>query len=209
MILWTVNFFFVLWLLLKERESVSCSVMSDSLQPHGLLHGILQARILEWVAILFSRGSSQPRDQIRVSHMAGRLLTIWATGMPLRRVWENIILEAGELGRGGGRNRNKLWWEHRRAKAQKTLNKNAEPQASLSFPSKMSSLDSTSKSVIWIYSFSLYLADLSSFSIRYHTMLYVLRIRVKSVKEIRFFSPNNFIILLFKGLLKNDTRFSR
>ena len=46
--------------LLFKKESESCSVVSDSLQPHGLytVHGILQARILEWV---FSRGSSQPR----------------------------------------------------------------------------------------------------------------------------------------------------
>ena len=36
------------------------------------VHGISQARILEWVAISFSRGSSQPRDRTRVSHMAGR-----------------------------------------------------------------------------------------------------------------------------------------
>ena len=34
--------------------------MSDSLPPHGLVHGILQARVLEWVVIPFSRGSSQP-----------------------------------------------------------------------------------------------------------------------------------------------------
>ena len=46
--------------LLSESESVSCSMVSDSLQPHGLyppgssVHGILQARILEWVAISFS-----------------------------------------------------------------------------------------------------------------------------------------------------------
>ena len=40
----------------------SCSVMFDTLQPHGIVHGILQARILEWVAFPFSRGSSQPRD---------------------------------------------------------------------------------------------------------------------------------------------------
>ena len=37
-------------------ESESCSVMSDSLQPHGIVHGILQARTLEWVAVPFSRG---------------------------------------------------------------------------------------------------------------------------------------------------------
>ena len=36
------------------------------------IHGILQARILEWVAVSFSRGSSQPRDQTKVSHIAGR-----------------------------------------------------------------------------------------------------------------------------------------
>ena len=46
--------------------------MSDSLRPRGPLpgssvHGILQARILEWVAISFSRGSSQPRDRTRIS----------------------------------------------------------------------------------------------------------------------------------------------
>ena len=38
-------------------------------------HGILQARILEWVTVPFSRGSSQPRDRIQVSHVAGRFFT--------------------------------------------------------------------------------------------------------------------------------------
>ena len=41
--------------------------------------GILQARILEWVAVPFSRGSSWPNDQTRVSCIAGRFFTIWAT----------------------------------------------------------------------------------------------------------------------------------
>ena len=40
---------------------------------------ILQARILEWVAIPFSRGSSWPRDRTGVSHIAGRFFTVWAT----------------------------------------------------------------------------------------------------------------------------------
>ena len=54
--------------------------MSNSLWPHGLIvHGILQARILEWVAVPFSRGSSQPRDRTQVSHIAGRFFTSWAT----------------------------------------------------------------------------------------------------------------------------------
>ena len=41
-------------------------------------HGILQARILEWVAFPFSRGSSQPRDQTHVSHIAGRFFTSYS-----------------------------------------------------------------------------------------------------------------------------------
>ena len=41
--------------------------------------GILQARILEWVAIPSSRGFSQPRDWVQVSHIASRFLTVWAT----------------------------------------------------------------------------------------------------------------------------------
>ena len=43
------------------------------------IHGILQARILEWVAFPFSRGSSQPRDQNQVSRIAGGFFTSWAT----------------------------------------------------------------------------------------------------------------------------------
>ena len=42
-------------------------------------HGIFQARVLEWIAISFSRGSSWPRNRTRVSHIAVRCFTIWAT----------------------------------------------------------------------------------------------------------------------------------
>ena len=42
------------------------------------VHGILQARILEWVAFPFSRGSFQPRDQTQVSYIADRFFTNWA-----------------------------------------------------------------------------------------------------------------------------------
>ena len=62
-----------------NSENESCSVMSDSLQPHGLVHGILQARILEWVAFPFSKGSSQPRNWTQVPRIAGRFFTSWAT----------------------------------------------------------------------------------------------------------------------------------
>ena len=43
------------------------------------IHGIFQARRLEWVAISSSKGSSWPRDRTQVSHIAGRHFTIWAT----------------------------------------------------------------------------------------------------------------------------------
>ena len=43
------------------------------------VHGILQARILEWVAFPFSRGSSQSRDQTQVSLIAGKFIASWAT----------------------------------------------------------------------------------------------------------------------------------
>ena len=47
--------------------------------PGFSVHGILQARILEWVAIPFSRASSQPRDWSQVSCAAGKFSTVWAT----------------------------------------------------------------------------------------------------------------------------------
>ena len=55
-----------------------CDPMDCSL-PGSSIHGIFQTRVLEWVAISFSRGSSQPRDRTVVSCIAGRLFTIWAT----------------------------------------------------------------------------------------------------------------------------------
>ena len=50
----------------------------DCSPPGSSVHGIFQARILEWVAISFSRGSSQPRDRTQVSCIAGGFFTIWA-----------------------------------------------------------------------------------------------------------------------------------
>ena len=55
-----------------------CGPMDWSL-PDSSVYGILQARILEWVAISFSRGSSRPRDRTQVSHIAGRHFNLWAT----------------------------------------------------------------------------------------------------------------------------------
>ena len=75
----------------KSTELVSdrvCSVLSCVRlfgTPRSVAHqaplsmGLLQARILEWVAMPSSRGSSQPRDRTQVSCIAGRFFTIWAT----------------------------------------------------------------------------------------------------------------------------------
>ena len=73
----------------KSDKNESCSVVSDFLWPHGLytVHGILQARILEWVAFPSSRGSSQPRNRIQVSCIAGRLFPDWA-------IWKQIQISS-------------------------------------------------------------------------------------------------------------------
>ena len=70
-----------IWLYESERESRS--VMSNPLQPMDYtVHGILQAVILEWVAVPSSRGSSQPRDWTQVPCIAGGFFTNWATREP-------------------------------------------------------------------------------------------------------------------------------
>ena len=53
--------------------------LGDCRWPSSSVHGILQARTLEWVAIPFSRGSSQPRDQSQVSCIVDRYFIIWTT----------------------------------------------------------------------------------------------------------------------------------
>ena len=68
----------VKWIEVAQSCPTVCDPMDCSLLGSSV-HGIFQARILEWVAIYFSRGTSQPRDQTRVSCIAGRCFTIWAT----------------------------------------------------------------------------------------------------------------------------------
>ena len=60
----------------KVQVAQSCPTLCN---PQIIVHGILQARILEWVAFPFSRGSSQSRDWSRVSHITGRFFTSWDT----------------------------------------------------------------------------------------------------------------------------------
>ena len=61
----------------KMKVAWSCPTLCNPMDY--TIHGILQARILEWVTFSFSRGSSQPRDRTQVSHIAGRFFTSWAT----------------------------------------------------------------------------------------------------------------------------------
>ena len=68
-----------------------CNPMNCSL-PGSSVHGIFRARILEWVAISFSRGSSQPRDRTLVFHIVGRRFTIWATKEAPRVKWRKSYL---------------------------------------------------------------------------------------------------------------------
>ena len=72
---------------MQTYESVSRSVVSDSLRPSGLYQAPLpmefsRPRILEWVAISFSKGSSQPKDQTQVSCIVGKFLLSEPPGKP-------------------------------------------------------------------------------------------------------------------------------
>ena len=72
-----------------------CDPMDCSL-PGSSVHGILQERILKWVVISFSRGSSQPKNQTWVSCIAGRFFTDWATReaqlLKMQRISDATIL---------------------------------------------------------------------------------------------------------------------
>ena len=90
------DFFYDLYLICGIVSNLMCEVAQlyptlcnpmDCSLPGSSVHGILQARILEWVTISFSKGSSWPRDRIRVSCIGGRRLNLWAT----REVLSSLI----------------------------------------------------------------------------------------------------------------------
>ena len=66
------------WSEVAQSCPTLCDPMGCSL-PCSSIHGIFQARVLEWVAICFYRGSSQPRDRTWISRIVGRRFTVWAT----------------------------------------------------------------------------------------------------------------------------------
>ena len=70
------------WAWVLDKSLQSCPTLCDpaDCSPPGFFdHGLLQARILEWIAMPSCRGSSWPRDWTWVSWTAGRFFTIWAT----------------------------------------------------------------------------------------------------------------------------------
>ena len=110
----------------------------DCSPPGSSVHGILQARILEWVAISFSRGSSRPRDWTWVSCFAGRrfiliniyiylliyldvlgLCSTWDLGSSLQHTgslvvpWELLVTACQIQFSGQGLNPDSLCWQHR------------------------------------------------------------------------------------------------
>ena len=84
----------------RKWKSLSCLWLWDLMDcslPGSSAHWILQARILQWVAIPFSSGSSQPKDRTQVSHIAGGFFVVWAT----REATETTVLstKAGSCSR--------------------------------------------------------------------------------------------------------------
>ena len=75
----------------KVKVIQSCLSLCDPMDY--TVHGILQARVLEWVALPLSRGSSQPRDWTQVFHIAGRLFTNWA----IREAWWKNPMDGGAV----------------------------------------------------------------------------------------------------------------
>ena len=96
---------------LESAVAQSCPTLCDPMDcslSGSSVHGIFQARVLEWIAISFSRGPSRPRNRTRVSHIASRCFTIWATR-------EDLPSEAwGKYGwpppSSANRDKQRRWW---------------------------------------------------------------------------------------------------
>ena len=86
----------------ESEVAQSCPTLCDPMDcslPGSSVHGMFQARLLEWVALSFSRRSPRPRDWTRVSHIVGRRFTVWATRedgdlwqMPHKRFSNDCVL---------------------------------------------------------------------------------------------------------------------
>ena len=81
----------------RSEVAQSCTTHCDSFdcsQPGSFVHGILQARVVEWAALSFSRGTSWPGYLTQVSHMAGRCFPLWATRDAHLIFWSQLLKEA-------------------------------------------------------------------------------------------------------------------
>ena len=83
-------------MLITQSSLALCDPMDWTLKAP--VHGILQARMLEWVVIPFSRGCTWPRDSTQVSCIAGRFFTIWATNFPRGSVVKKPHTNAEDMG---------------------------------------------------------------------------------------------------------------
>ena len=77
---------------IMEDEELTLSLLLSFYTPFSSLHRIFQSKILEWIVVSFSRGSSWPRDQTWVSCIAGRFFPVWAIGKSLKE--RNSIYES-------------------------------------------------------------------------------------------------------------------
>ena len=75
-------------------DPIDCSL------PGSSVHGLLQARVLEWIASPLSRGSSQPTNRIQVSRIAGGFFTVWATREA--QYCQKLIIKEGVGSAGAG-----------------------------------------------------------------------------------------------------------
>ena len=87
------------WIACESEVAQLCLILCDPVDcslPGSSVHGILQASILEWVAISLSRGSSWPRDRSWVSCIGGRRFNLWATreamnGIVVKIFWCTLV----------------------------------------------------------------------------------------------------------------------
>ena len=91
----------------KVKVAQTCPTLCDPMEY--TVQGILQARILEWVAFPFSRGSSQPRDWIQVSRIAGVFFITWAT----RQVDNEEEEKDSTWGQGGHQPAAQIQWKQK------------------------------------------------------------------------------------------------
>ena len=81
---------------MQGEVTQSCLTLGDPMDcrlPGSSVHGIFQAVVLEWIAISFSKGSSQPRDWTQVFHIVDRRFTIWATREVTRKYMRGTSCE--------------------------------------------------------------------------------------------------------------------